>query len=251
MITDTQLLRYSRHVLLNEWDISGQEAILASRVLVVGCGGLAHPALTYLVSAGVGNIVLADDDTVELSNLQRQFWFTEADIAKNKAKILQQRLGERNPDVVIHAHACRVDADFLQKYLPKVDCVLDCTDNFVSRCLINRMAHQYQVPLISASALMFSGQLAVYDFRCENTPCYQCVFDGNINDVDAACAKNGVFSPLLGIMGAAQAAESLKLLANINTQTKTVLHHFDALRFQWHQWQVQKNPACPICGQRD
>lgn len=251
MINDHQLLRYSRHILLHSFDIAGQEAILKSRILVIGCGGLAHPALAYLVSSGVGRLVLVDDDTVELSNLQRQFWFEESDIGMPKAVALQQHLQAHNPDVNIQAHVIRADETFLRRYLSETDAVLDCTDNFQTRCLINRMAFAVRKPLIAASALVFAGQLAVYDFRSGKGPCYQCLFGDDFNDTGSSCAKNGVFAPLLGIMGAAQANETLKLLAGINTKRNHYLHCFNALTFQWQKLQLTANPTCSVCAHLD
>lgn len=247
MINDHQLLRYSRHILLDSFDIAGQEAILNSRIVVIGCGGLAHPALAYLVASGVGQLVLVDDDTVELSNLQRQFWFTESDIGLPKATALQQHLQAHNADVNIEAHVIRADEAFLRRHLAAADAVLDCTDNFQTRCLINRMAFTLQKPLIAASALVFAGQLAVYDFRNGSGPCYQCLFGDDVNDIGASCAKNGVFAPLLGIMGAAQANEALKLLASMTVQHHHYLHCFNALTFQWQKLQLTANPACSVC----
>ncbi|WP_197457529.1 HesA/MoeB/ThiF family protein [Snodgrassella sp. CFCC 13594] len=248
MINDTQLLRYSRHILLDDIDMAGQQAILSGRVLVVGCGGLAHPALAYLVSSGVGHITLVDDDTVDASNLQRQFWFTATDINQPKAQALSLRLRQHNPDTQISSHIQRADESFLATQLPLVDVVLDCTDNYATRQLINRCCFAARKPLVSASALVFAGQLAVYDFRQGHGPCYQCLFDGDFDDSDASCAKNGVFAPLLGIMGAAQANEALKLLANLNQDSSSYLHCFDARTFQWQRLRITAQTHCPICG---
>lgn len=248
MINDYQLLRYSRHILLDAVDVAGQEAILTSRILVIGCGGLAHSALAYLVASGVGHIVLADDDTVALSNLQRQFWFNESDIGRPKAIVLQQHLQAFNADVQIEAHVVRADEAFLCQHLANANAILDCTDNFATRCLINRVAFTLRKPLIAASALVFDGQLAVYDFRQGHGPCYQCLFGDEFDDTGASCAKNGVFAPLLGIMGAAQANETLKLLVGIGMPSQHYLHCFNALTFQWQKLQLSTNPDCSVCG---
>lgn len=250
MINDHQLLRYSRHILLDSFDVAGQEAILQSRVLVIGCGGLAHPALAYLVASGVGKVVLADDDTVELSNLQRQFWFDDGDIGTPKVLALQKHLQTHNADVQIEAHVVRADEAFLTEQIAAADAVLDCTDNFATRCLINRVAFALCKPLVAASALVFAGQLAVYDFRDGQGPCYQCLFGDDFDDTGASCAKNGVFSPLLGIVGAAQANETLKLLAGIPAPHQHYLHCFNALTFQWQKLQLTANPDCPVCAAR-
>lgn len=247
MITEKQLLRYSRHILLNEVDIAGQEAILAGRILVIGAGGLAHPALTYLVSSGVQHIIIVDNDQIELSNLQRQFWFIDNDIGQYKATILSQRLQQLNRQAQIMPIVAKADITLLQQLSLSVDLVLDCTDNFSTRSLINRICFQQRKPLISASALIFSGQLAVYDFRNGQGPCYQCLFSGEINDQEASCAKHGVFSPLVGIMGSAQASETLQLLAGIHPDGCWI-YNFDVRRFQWQNFQLSVNPFCSICN---
>ncbi|MDF7675192.1 HesA/MoeB/ThiF family protein [Neisseriaceae bacterium ESL0693] len=247
MINDKQLLRYSRHVLLNDIDVAGQEAIMAARVLVIGAGGLAHPALTYLVSSGAGQITVVDDDCVEISNLQRQFWFRDADIDQPKAHVLCAALQSHNPEVKLKALIQRADETLLNQLLPDMDVVLDCTDNIASRRLINRLCFQHRLPLVSAAALVFAGQLTVYDFRQGHGPCYQCLFADDLDDNGASCAKNGVFSPLLGIMGAAQAGEALKLLAGLH-EDGCYLHCFDGRHFQWQRFQLSAVADCPVCG---
>lgn len=247
MMNDEQLLRYSRHVLLNDIDIAGQEAIMAARVLVIGAGGLAHPALTYLVSSGVGEITVVDDDTVEISNLQRQFWFLESIVGQFKAEALCTALQPHNPEVRLRPLVQRADEVLLNHLLPHTDIVLDCTDNILSRRLINRLCFQHRKPLVSAAALVFAGQMTVYDFRQGHGPCYQCLFTDDMDDTGASCAKNGVFSPLLGIMGAAQAAETLKLLTGLQDDG-CYLHCFDARHFQWQRFKLQADPHCTICG---
>ena len=247
MMNDEQLLRYSRHVLLNEIDIGGQEAILSGRILVIGAGGLAHPAVTYLVSSGVGHITIVDHDTVELSNLQRQYWFRETDIGQPKAEVLCCAVQTQNPEVRLKAIVQRADENLLTELLSQVDVVLDCTDNIATRRLINKVCFQQHTVLISASALVFSGQLAVYDFRNGQGPCYQCLFADEFDDIGASCAKNGVFAPLLGVMGAAQAGEALKILAGLIDKS-CYLYCFDARYFHWQQLQLNTNPQCLICG---
>lgn len=247
MITDEQLLRYSRHILLDKLDIAGQQAILSARVLIIGAGGLAHPALTYLVSSGVGHITVVDNDSIDISNLQRQYWFNDSDIGADKASVLCQRLQAHHTHTQLHPVVARADATLLHRLVQDTDIVLDCTDNFASRRLINQACFTAHKPLFSASALIFSGQLAVYDFRDGHGPCYQCLFEGEMNDEGASCAKNGVFAPLLGVMGAAQAGEALKLITGIQP-TGCWLHCFDAQRFQWQRLQLAPNPDCPVCG---
>ncbi|WP_370578450.1 ThiF family adenylyltransferase [Snodgrassella alvi] len=248
MITDEQLLRYSRHILLDKLDIAGQEAILAARALVIGAGGLAHPALTYLASSGIGHITVVDNDTIEISNLQRQFWFNDQDIGQAKAAILCRQLQTQYPQTGLKPIVARADASLLEQLVQHTDIILDCTDNFASRRLINQVCFNARKPLVSASALVFAGQLAVYDFRDGRGPCYQCLFEGEMNDEGASCAKNGVFAPLLGIMGAAQASEALQIIAGIHPDG-CWLHCFDACSFQWQRLQLAANPDCPVCGQ--
>lgn len=247
MMNDEQLLRYSRHILLNDIDMAGQETILAARILIIGAGGLAHPAITYLVSSGVGQITIIDNDTIEISNLQRQYWFSESDIGQAKATVLCRTIQPHNPEVRLQAIVQRADEALLSQYANETDLILDCTDNMASRRLINRFCFQHRIPLISASALVFSGQLAVYDFRQSQGPCYQCLFNDEMNDSDASCAKNGVFAPLLGIMGAAQAAEALKLLTGLS-HSHGYLHCFDARQFHWQRFKLNPSPSCPVCG---
>lgn len=247
MITDEQLLRYSRHILLDEIDIAGQESILNGRILVIGAGGLAHPALIYLISSGVEQLTIIDDDQIELSNLARQFWFNKHDIGRNKVSVLSQRLQNLNPAAQIHPIVAKADLTLLQQQVPWADVVLDCTDNYASRSLINQVCFQHRKVLVSASALIFSGQLAVFDFRQGQGPCYQCLFNGKVSDQDASCAKNGVYSPLLGIMGSAQANEALQILAGIHDQ-QGYLHCFDARHFQWQKFQLNANPSCSVCS---
>lgn len=246
MITDEQLLRYSRHILLNELDVAGQEAIMSGRILVIGAGGLAHPALTYLISSGVRQLTVVDHDQIELSNLARQFWFNSNDIGHSKATVLSQRLQSLNPYAQIEPIVAKADSTLLQQLIPSADLVLDCTDNFFSRNLINRICYFQRKVLVSASALIFAGQLAVFDFRQGQGPCYQCLFNGKVTDQDASCAKNGVYSPLLGIIGSAQASEALQVLAGIHPQG-CYLHCFDARSFQWQRFQLSANPCCSVC----
>ncbi|SCC21363.1 MULTISPECIES: HesA/MoeB/ThiF family protein [Snodgrassella] len=248
MITDEQLLRYSRHILLDKLDIAGQEAILAARALVIGAGGLAHPALTYLVSSGVGHITVVDNDSIEISNLQRQYWFSDQNIGEAKARVLCRQLQAHHPHAQLQPVVARADTSLLQQQVQHVDIVLDCTDNFASRRLINQVCFNARKPLVSASALVFAGQLAVYDFRDGHGPCYQCLFEKEMNDEGSSCAKNGVFAPLLGIMGAAQASEALQVIAGIHP-SGCWLHCFDAHHFQWQRLQLAANPDCPVCGQ--
>lgn len=248
-MNDQQLLRYSRHILLDEIGLTGQEKLFNATVLVVGCGGLGTAALPYLAAAGVGHLILADPDLIDESNLQRQILFTEQDIGQNKAETTAKHLRQRN-------HACRftietrrlTESDLCQ-YLPECDVVLDCSDHFPTRQAINAAAFATKTPLVSGAAVGFSGQLAVYHHSDEQ-PCYRCLFD-DVGDVrDGACALFGVFSPLVGIIGTAQAAEVLKIIMDLPVETG-VLHTYHALEGKWKHFRMVKNPSCGVCGKRD
>ena len=216
MMNDQQLLRFSRHILLDEIGIEGQEKLLAAHVLVVGCGGLGAAALPYLAAAGIGSLTIADADTVDETNLQRQITFTEADIGKNKALVMQGRLKQINSQTHITAIAEFLDEARLVELANAADIILDCSDNYPTRQAINRAAVATRTPLVSAAAVGFDGQIAVYRPDLPDTPCYACLFDGE-QASDGACALFGVFSPLVGVIGTTQAAEALKVLIGIGT----------------------------------
>lgn len=247
-MNDAQLLRYSRHILLNEIGIEGQEKLLNAKVLVVGCGGLACAALPYLVSAGVGQIVVADDDVVDESNLQRQIAFCESDVGDFKVAAMARYLQRLNQTCCVQTLAKRLDETDLDALLPTCQVVLDCTDHFASRQRINRAAFRAKKALVSAAAIRFDGQLSVYRFDGERDKeaCLSCLFSGDEFN-DGACAVFGVFAPLVGIMGASQASEALKILLGQKSETG-VLRCYNALSAQWQHFSFQKNPACSVCG---
>lgn len=245
---DRQLLRYARHLLLDEIGIEGQEKILASRVLVVGLGGLGSPAAAYLASAGVGQLVLVDDDTVELSNLQRQILHTTDRLGQSKVASARQALLALNPELHIECHAKRMDGHDLLELARDVDVVLDCTDNFTTRHFINQACVSLQKPLVSGAAIRFDGQVALYDMREPDSACYACLFPPSDNLAPDNCATLGVFAPLVGIIGSMQAAEALKLLAGMPAGLLGRLLLFDARTMQWRSMKLQKNPDCPVCG---
>lgn len=245
---DDKLLRYSRHILLDEIGIEGQEKLLQSRVLAVGCGGLANAALPYLAAAGVGEIIFADDDIVEGHNLQRQTAFSESDIGRAKTAALADRLHAINSAVKLTPLSRRADEAFLRERLPECRIALDCSDNFPTRHALNRAARAAGVPLVSGAAVRFEGQVAVFDFRQPESPCYACLMPDS-DGTDGACALFGVFSALLGMVGSLQAAEALKLLIGIPVPSGSLLC-IDAKNSTFHRFTLPKNPQCPVCAFR-
>ena len=245
MLNDEALLRYSRHILLSEIDLDGQEKIQQSRILIIGCGGLGNAAAPLLVAAGVGEITLVDFDDIDLSNLQRQIHFETQDIGENKAKTLKKHLHNLNPNVTIHAAAEKANEALLLELAENVDMILDCTDNFVIRQAINTVAHYYKIPLISGSAVRFEGQLAIYDFRDEKSGCYHCLFEGAHSD-DGNCALLGVFSPVLQIVGAMQAQEALKIILGLTIKINQ-MKVYNALTGDWQVFKFARNPKCAVC----
>jgi len=249
-MNDAQLLRYARHILLDEFGIEGQEKLLAGKALVVGAGGLGSPAAMYLASAGVGTIVLADHDTVEISNLQRQILHNTSRHGALKAESGRETMLALNPDIVVQTLTTRMDAQSLDAQIAQVDVVLDCTDNFATRHAINRACVKHNTPLVSGAAIRFEGQISVFDPRDPSAPCYHCLFP-EAEDVEAiTCASTGVFAPLVGIIGSMQAAEAIKVLAQVGQSLKGQLLILDAFEMDWHRVKVQRDPGCPVCAVR-
>ena len=248
-LNDSALLRYSRHILLPEIDIDGQQRLLAARVLVVGAGGLGAPALLYLASAGVGQLTLVDDDTVELTNLQRQVIHDMQTLGQPKVVSAAARLSAINPDVQLRLLNERLAGDSLAAEVAAHDLVLDCSDNFATRHAINRACVAARVPLVSGAAVRFSGQLAVYDVRDEASPCYHCLFPEEGEASDGPCATFGVLAPLVGVIGSLQAVEAVKLLAG-RRPALGQLTLYEALDGSFRQLRVPRDPDCPVCGQR-
>src|SRR5690606_26762279 len=215
MMNDEQLLRYSRQIMLSDIDIEGQEKLLAARVLIVGLGGLGSPVSMYLAAAGVGHLVLADFDTVDLTNLQRQIVHTTARIGDNKAASAAQTLRAINPDVGITLVEQKLDEHSLPELVAAADLVLDCTDNFASRFALNAACVAAKVPLVSGAAIRLEGQVAVFDARSTNRACYRCLYEESSDDL--SCAANGVLAPLVGVVGSLQALEAIKLLVGFGT----------------------------------
>jgi adenylyltransferase/sulfurtransferase len=248
---DRQLLRYSRHILLNEIGVEGQARIRAASMLVVGAGGLGSPAAYYLASAGVGRIVLVDGDAVDLTNLQRQILHTTDRIGTKKAESGRITLAALNDDVAVEAVPHRADAAQLDMLVRDATIVLDCSDNFATRHALNRACVAHSKPLVSGAAIRFDGQLAVFDRRRHDAPCYECLFPAGDAE-DELCAVMGVFAPLTGIVGTMQAAEALKLAAGEASGIGESMHGrlllIDALTMTLHTMRITRNPSCAVCG---
>lgn len=248
---DQQLLRYARHILLDEFGIEGQERLLSARVLVVGAGGLGSPAACYLASSGVGHIVLADDDEVELSNLQRQILHTTDRIGWPKAESGKHMLGQLNPGIRIDALVRRLDDKALDEQAAMADLVLDCCDNFATRHAVNRACVKHRKPLVSGAAIRFAGQVSVFDLRRDDAPCYHCLFPEADDVEELRCATTGVLAPLVGIVGSMQAAEAIKVLAGFGEPMVGRMLCLEALSMQWQTIRFKRDPACPVCAHRD
>jgi molybdopterin/thiamine biosynthesis adenylyltransferase len=249
-MTDDDLLRYSRHILLDEIGIEGQQRIRAARALVIGAGGLGSPVALYLGSAGVGRITIVDDDSVDLTNLQRQIAHDVARIGTPKAASAARSIAAINPTVIVTALHERAEADRLAELVADADVVIDCSDNFATRQAVNAACVAHARPLVAGAAIGFDGQLSVYDTRSAVLPCYACAFPPDPAFRDVACATMGVFAPLVGIVGSLQAAEALKLLAGIGASLAGRLQMLDARSMEWREMRVDRDPHCPVCGRR-
>ena len=247
-MNDDQLQRYSRHILLDEIGIDGQEKLLAAHALVIGAGGLGSPVALYLASAGIGQITLVDHDDVDLTNLQRQIVHTTERVGQPKVESARQALLQINPTVNVVALRERADQDRLQALVSSATVVLDCTDNFATRHAINRACVAARVPLVSGAAIRMDGQVAVFDPRSGETPCYACLFPPDQQFEEVACSTMGVFAPLVGIIGTMQAAEALKLVAGIGESLQSRLLLLDALRMEWTSIRTTRSTDCPVCG---
>jgi molybdopterin/thiamine biosynthesis adenylyltransferase len=247
-VTDDQLLRYSRHILLPQIGIEGQESIVNARALVIGAGGLGSPAALYLASAGVGTLVLADGDTVDLTNLQRQILHHTDAVGMAKPASGKRTLGEINPECQVVALTERLSGTRLDDEVAQADIVLDCCDNFATRHAVNRACVRFQKPLVSGAAIRFDGQVAVFDTRQAGAPCYHCLFPEAQDVEEVRCAVMGVFAPLTGIIGTVQAAEALKLLIGCGTSLAGRLLLLDGLGMEWREIRVPRDPKCPVCA---
>jgi adenylyltransferase/sulfurtransferase len=247
---DSQLLRYSRHILLTEFGPDAQQRLGAAHVLIVGVGGLGAPAAHFLGAAGVGRLTVCDGDHVDLTNLQRQLLYATADIGKAKVDAAAARLAAINDEVEVERIAARVGPAELVALVAAADVVLDCSDNFVTRHALNRAGVEARKPLVSGAALRFDGQVAVFDVRDPASPCYHCLFGEGDEIEETRCATMGVFAPLTGIVGATQAAEALKLIVGAGTTLVGRLLLLDALAMQWREVRVPRDSSCPVCGDR-
>ncbi len=249
-MNDAQLLRYSRHILLDEIGIEGQEKLLAAHALVIGAGGLGSPAAFYLASAGIGRLTLVDNDTVDLTNLQRQILHTTDRVGQAKAESGKQALAQINPEVQVTALIERLEGARLNELVAKASVVLDCSDNFATRHAINRACVANRVPLVSGAAIRFDGQVSVFDTRRADAPCYACLFPPDQQFEEVLCSTMGVFAPLVGIIGTMQAAEALKLAAGIGESLAGRLLLLDARNMEWTSIRIGRSPGCPVCGGR-
>jgi len=250
MLNDAQLLRYSRHILLPEIGVEGQERIGAAAVLVVGAGGLGCPIALYLGASGVGRLSIADGDIVDLTNLQRQIGHDTASIGENKALSLKRTVEAINPEIEVEAVTEALAGTALTEAVARADLVIDACDNFATRHAVNRACVALKKPLVSGSAIGFSGQLAVFDPRRENSPCYHCLFPDDVSEPPLRCADAGVFSPLVGVIGAMQALEALKFLARVGDSLVGKLLLWDGLRAEARTLRVPRDPDCGVCGGR-
>lgn len=246
-LNDAQLERYSRHILLNEIDLTGQIRLLDAHVLIIGCGGLGSACIPLLASSGVGHLTLVDADVIELSNLQRQTSFHTADVGKAKVAVMARTIHALNPEIHVHALQEYITESRLLTLMQTVDVVLDCSDNFETRHAINRACVRTQTPLVSGAAVRFEGQLAVYDARDNDNPCYACVFEPHENAHDGACATLGIFAPLVHIIGAMQANLALQIILQLPVPVGQ-LHSYHALQHQWHSVNLTPNPQCTVCS---
>jgi molybdopterin/thiamine biosynthesis adenylyltransferase len=249
-MNDEQLLRYSRHILLDEWGVEGQQRIGAAHALVIGAGGLGSPALLYLGSAGVGTITVVDHDCVELTNLQRQIIHNAERIGQPKAGSAARTISAINPDVKVVALQERADAAQLTRLVADADVVLDCSDNFATRHAVNAACVAQRKPLVAGAAIGFDGQLSVYDPRDASSPCYACVFPASADFEEQRCATMGVLAPLVGIIGSMQAAEALKLVAGIGTSLAGRLLLLDGRSMEWTEIGIARQADCPVCRTR-
>lgn len=247
-MNDDQLLRYSRHILLPEIDVNGQEAILAARVLVIGAGGLGSPVAMYLAAAGVGTLVLADGDTVDLTNLQRQILHSAESVGRLKVESGQATLHRLNPMCCVETIGLRLEGDALLQQVAAADVILDCSDNFATRHAVNRACVRYHKPLVSGAAIRFDGQVSTFDLRQPQAACYHCLFPEGEDVDEVRCAVMGVFAPLVGIIGATQAAEALKLIVGCGEPLAGRLLLLDGLSMTWRSVTFGKDPGCAVCG---
>lgn len=249
LLDDQQLLRYSRHIMLPDIDIEGQQRLLHSRVLILGLGGLGSPASLYLASAGVGELWLVDDDRVDLSNLQRQIAHTQGRVGQSKVASAAAAIEQINSEVRLRLIDQRVTGNELRDLVKAVDLVLDCSDNFSTRFALNKACFESGVPLVSGAAIRFDGQVSVFDPRQKDSPCYQCLYPEG-DDAALTCAESGVLAPLVGVIGSIQAMEAIKLLTGAGKSLAGRLLLLDGRRMEWREMRLSKDPECLVCAPR-
>lgn len=247
MLSDEELMRYSRQILMPSFDIAGQEKLKSARVLVVGAGGLGCPVALYLGAAGVGHLTLVDDDAIEVANLQRQIAFSQDQLGDGKAASLADRVRRINPLVSVEAIDHRLEGDGLVRQVGEASLVVDCTDNFNTRFALNRACVAAKVPLVSGAAIRGEGQLSVYDSRDPESPCYHCLYPEQGNE-DLSCSEAGVIGPLVGMIGASQAMEAVKVIAGVGRPLVGRLLILDAWRMEWREMKLARDPGCPVCS---
>jgi molybdopterin-synthase adenylyltransferase len=245
---DDQLLRYSRHILLPELGIEAQQRFADARALVIGAGGLGAPSAQFLAASGVGTLTLCDSDNVDLTNLQRQILYASADVGRRKVDAAKARLAAINPEVRVETVPERIGPDELAPLVANADVVVDCCDNFATRHAVNRACVAARRPLVSGAAIRFDGQISVFDARDPASPCYHCLFGEGEELEETRCAIMGVFAPVVGIVGATQAAEALKLIARVGEGLAGRLLLLDAWSMRWREVRIPRDPACPVCG---
>lgn len=244
---DEQLLRYSRQIMLPSVDIAGQQKLLGSRVLIIGLGGLGSPVAMYLAAAGVGTLVLCDDDKVDLSNLQRQIVHGTADIGTPKSRSAEQTLRALNPDVAIEVIEQRLSRDELLARLTDIDIVVDASDNFPTRFLLNDACVEMKTPLVSGAAIRMEGQVSVFRNDQPDSPCYRCLYKDEL-EIQESCSESGVLAPIVGVIGSIQAVETLKVLLNVGKELKGKLLIWDGSTMEWRTINLKKDPNCPVCS---
>lgn len=247
-MNDNQLLRYSRHILLPQIDVEGQQKLIDSHVLIIGAGGLGSPVSLYLAASGIGHITISDFDTVDLTNLQRQIVHQTSSIGTNKAESAKAALARINPEVLTETITYKTSTTEIRDIARNCDLIIDCSDNFETRYSLNKICLELKIPLVSGAAIGFEGQVTVFDFRNDDTPCYECLFPQSSDSEELRCAESGVFSPLVGIIGTTQAAEALKLLMGIGRSLQGRLLLLDALNMEWRTINLKRDPKCPCCG---
>lgn len=247
-MNDEQLLRYSRQILLPDFDVDGQERLLAAKVLIVGLGGLGSPVALYLAAAGVGEILLADHDSVDISNLQRQIAHAQDDIGRPKVISAAEKLRALNPEIRVDTIGEKLQGQILEDACNAVDLVVDCSDNFRTRFALNAACWKYKKPLVSGAAIRSEGQLLIVDPRRDDSPCYRCLYDDSVADTQLSCSENGVLAPIVGVIGTLQALEAIKLLAQFGEPAVGKLLVFDGKALDWRSLSLKKSADCPVCA---